>query len=112
TSLIGTLLAGHAGLLLLEPVLKFDVAAWAGAHVAALNGVAVGVVILGILVQATAAPEAGNDAGKKDDKKSDEKHEPKDEHDPHQHEHADDHKEPKEKRAAWWKKLLGVFKPA
>jgi hypothetical protein len=118
TSLIGTLLAGHAGLLLLEPVLKFDASAWAAAHVAALNGVAVGLVILGILVQATAAPETGSDAGKKDDKKAHEKHESKDEHDKHDPpDHHDvqavEHKGAKEEKpAAWWKKILAVFKPA
>jgi hypothetical protein len=116
TSLIGMLLAGHAGLLLLEPVLKIDAPAWAAAHAAALNGVAVGVVILGILVQATAARETDTDAGKKEDKKADEKHESKDKSDKHdppddKHGHAEEPKEAKP-AAPWWKKILSVFKPA
>jgi hypothetical protein len=114
TSLIGTLLAAHAGLLLLEPVLKIDAPAWAAAHVAALNGVTVGVVILGILVQATAAPEVAKDTGKSEHKKADDKHEAKkDKHDHSEHkdEHAEHHKEEKP-AAPWWKKILGVFKPA
>ena len=117
TSLIGTLLAAHAGLLLLEPVLGFDAVAWSAAHVVALNGVAVGVVVLGILVQAAAAPEeeAGSKAEDADEKRPEKKAEKKEKHDPPEHhdEHEDDAKPKAEKPAAspWWRKLLAVFKP-
>jgi len=57
TSLLGALLAGHAAILLLEPVLRFDAAAWSAANAVALNGSAVGLVILGILLQVVASPE-------------------------------------------------------
>jgi hypothetical protein len=99
TSLMGTLLAGHAGLLLLEPVFKFDAVAWATANLVALNGVTVGVIVLGILLQTVSAPDEG-EAG---EKKADEQE-----------------KKPAEKKAAkaaepdeeddrprpWWKRLL------
>jgi hypothetical protein len=61
TSLAGALVAAHAGLLLLEPVLRFDAAAWADAHQAALNGVAVGLTVLGVLIQAVADREGPAD---------------------------------------------------
>jgi hypothetical protein len=114
TSLLGTLLAGHAGLLLLEPVLQIDAPAWAAAHVAALNGVVVGFVILGILVQATAAPEESKDAAS-EEKQAGKTREKKDQHDhpEHRDDHAEAHKEAREEKPAspWWKKLLAVFKP-
>lgn len=117
TSLIGTLLAGHAGLLLLEPVLKIDAPAWAAAHVAALNGVVVGLVILGILVQATAASEGAADADKKDEKAEDKgekkkgKKEKADKSEKRE-DHEDDVEVKEAKpRVAWWKKLLAAFKP-
>src|SRR5437870_5200884 len=52
TSLIGALFAGHAGLLLAEQFFYLDTVAWAARNVAALNGVVVGLVVLGILLQA------------------------------------------------------------
>src|SRR3954470_11401360 len=52
TSLLGALLAAHAMLLLLEQLFSFDAVAWVSRNVAALNGVVVGLVVLGILVQA------------------------------------------------------------
>lgn len=81
TSLAGTLLAGHAGLLLLEPVLKFDAAAWAAGNLAALNGIAVGFIVLGILVQAAASNDeeskAAGDETKDEDDEGDEDEKPK-----------------------------------
>ena len=116
TSLIGTLLAAHAGLLLLEPVLGFDAVAWSAAHVAALNGVAVGVVVLGILIQAAAAPEAGekSKAADADGKKPEKKAEKKEKHEPEHHEEHKEEPKPKAEKpaSAWWRKLLAVFKPA
>jgi hypothetical protein len=58
TSLAGTLLAAHAGLLLLEPLLNFDAAAWAARNISALNGVGVAWIVLGVLVQAAVSPDA------------------------------------------------------
>ena len=116
TSLIGTLLAAHAGLLLLEPVLGFDAVAWSAAHVAALNGVAVGVVVLGILIQAAAAPEEGekSKAADADGKKPEKKAEKKEKHEPEHHEEHKEEPKPKAEKpaSAWWRKLLAVFKPA
>ncbi|MCI0701620.1 MAG: hypothetical protein L0241_11110 [Planctomycetia bacterium] len=57
TSLMGVLLASHAGLLLVEQFWSVDMVAWVSAHVPALNGVAVGLTVLGILLQAISAPE-------------------------------------------------------
>lgn len=57
TSLIGALFALHAGLLLAEQMWGFNAAEWAAAHVAALNGLVVGLVVLGVLLQAASAPE-------------------------------------------------------
>src|SRR3954470_21740502 len=56
TSLIGTLIGGHAALLLLESWLKIDAVAWSANHLAVLNGVVVALAVLGILVQAAASP--------------------------------------------------------
>jgi hypothetical protein len=90
TSLAGTLLAGHAGLLLLEPVLKFDAAAWAAANLSALNGFAVGFIVLGILVQAAASRD--EEAKKDADEKKDEEHD-----DDHDHEHKEKPKKGRKK---------------
>lgn len=58
TSLLGALLAGHAGVLLLQP----DPAAWAGQNAALLNGAVVGAAVLGVVFQALTAPKpAGRD---------------------------------------------------
>jgi hypothetical protein len=57
TSLMGTLLAGHAALLLLERPLKVDAVAWSAANLVALNGVVVALVVLGVVAQAMQAPE-------------------------------------------------------
>lgn len=57
TSLLGTLLASHAAILLLEPVFRFDALTWSAANAVALNGAATGLVILGILLQVVATPE-------------------------------------------------------
>ena len=102
TSLIGTLLAGHADLLLLEKLFHFDSVAWVSRNVPALNGVVVGVVVLGILLQAVSAPNEG--AGEKKDGKQEES----------DHAHAPDHGHaPKPAKATpWWKKLLTTRKAA
>ncbi len=109
TSLIGVLFIAHAGLLLLEPVLHFDPIAWAAGHVAALNGVIVGGVVLGILVQAASSPDEESEAkAEKDEKKP---NQPEAEihselHPPHTSAH------PEEKPAPWWRKILPARKAA
>lgn len=104
TSLVGTLFAGHAGLLLLEPVFKFDAVAWSAGHAAALNGVIAGLVVLGILVQAASAPDEEGEAKveKKDEKKPKAKAEVPPPPPP----------APAEKPGPWWKKLLPARKAA
>ena len=99
TSLAGTLCAGHAGLLMLEPVLNFDAAAWAAANLAALNGIAVAWVILGIVVQAAASPD-------EEAKKADEEHQEEEE------EHGHGHKEKPRKKPAGLKKFFTFGKAA
>lgn len=100
TSLVGTLFAGHAGLLLLEPVFKFDAVAWSAGHAAALNGVIAGLVVLGILVQAASAPDEEGEA--KVEKKPKAKAETPPPAPP----------APAEMPGPWWKKLLPARKAA
>lgn len=100
TSLLGTLLAGHAALLLLEPVLQFDAVSWAASHIAALNGGVVGVVILGILLQAVATP----DGEVKKDEAAEHRHEKKaKKHAHHEHDHHDE--DEADEPRPWWKRL-------
>ncbi|QJW97696.1 hypothetical protein [Frigoriglobus tundricola] len=141
TSLIGTLLVVHAGLLLLEPLLEFDSVGWVTQNVPALNGVVVGLVVLGILLQSASAPDEGAAAETKEKpKKKEKKKKPAHAHPPehgdgqgHDHEHGhgtghehgghgDDHtaghgpapapKSKPAKDAPWWKKLLTGQKAA
>ena len=98
TSLMGTLLAGHAALLLLEGWLKFDAAAWSAAHLVALNGVVVAFAVLGIVVQAT---QSKDDPPAKDEKAEEAKGK-KDGHHKHDaHGHEDDHDEEKPAAGLW-----------
>jgi hypothetical protein len=99
TSLAGVLLASHAALLLLEPVLGFDAIKWAAANQAALNGAAVALIVLGILLQAMSAPD-------EDDSKPGAKDEP-------------EQPEPeimvvrpieKGKHRPWWRRLFPISK--
>jgi len=110
TSLIGTLLSWHAGILLLEQLLKFDAVAWAANHMVALNGGVVGVVVLGILVQTAATPadapappaaHGGKPHGRKGHKDDTHGHDEHDEHDHHE----------EAKSSPWWKRLLSLAKP-
>ena len=104
TSLMGTLLTMHAAILLLAPAFSFDPVLWAGANNAALNGVAVGIVILGILLQVVAAPEEELHEVKHDEGKKDKKDDT--------HFELDEHGEHHEKAGPWWKKLLPARKAA
>ena len=102
TSLLGIVMAGHAGLLLLEPVAGFDAARWIEANQSAANGVVVGLTVLGIFLQAISAPDKGAAANKD----MDEKKPPKmDDHDTDAYEHD-------AKPAPWWRKLLPDRKAA
>src|SRR4051812_19470270 len=55
TSLMGVLLAGHASVLLVEQFWQCNANDWATRNVAPLNGFVVGLVVLGILLQAVSA---------------------------------------------------------
>jgi hypothetical protein len=101
TSLAGVLLAGHAGLLLLEGALNFDAVAWVTANVVALNGVAVGLTVLGILLQVVAAPDEEAEV-----EMAEEKPEPKPEPAP-----PPPAKE-KEKPVTWWRRIFTSSKAA
>jgi hypothetical protein len=101
TSLLGALLAGHAVLLLAEQFSGFDSVAWVSKNVPALNGVVVGLVVLGILLQAASAPD-DEGAEKKDEEEAEE---PEEEPEPPP-------PPPKPKRLPWWKKLLTPRKAA
>jgi hypothetical protein len=96
TSLAGVLVASHAALLLLEEPLGFDSVKWVAGNQAALNGVAVALIVLGILLQAVAAPDEEDKAVAAEQKTKD----PHDEH----------HFPPavSRKPRAWWWKLLGT----
>ena len=96
TSLAGVLIASHAALLLLEEPLGFDAVKWVAANQAALNGVAVALIVLGILLQAIAAPDEEAKAAAVEEQKKD----------PHDTHHAPS-ATPKKPRAWWWK-LLGT----
>ncbi|MFM8274577.1 MAG: hypothetical protein ACKODX_19920 [Gemmata sp.] len=96
TSLMGVLLAGHATVLLVEQLTHRDAGAWVERNVAALNGAAVALVVLGIVLQAVstrdldAAPES----------------KPVDENDDNNDERA----ELKEEQAAAPKKLVRLWR--
>ncbi len=100
TSLAGVLLAGHAGLLLLEAFLKFDAARWVAENQAATNGMVVGLAVLGILLQAVASPdeEAEDSTRERRRAKRERRREARRERE------RDDRDD--EERRRWWQKLL------
>ncbi|MDY3551573.1 hypothetical protein R5W24_000651 [Gemmata sp. JC717] len=106
TSLLGVLFAGHAGILLAEQVWALDTGDWVARNVAPLNGLVVGFVVLGVLLQAVSArdleaaeakPEEATEA---DEEKSEEPPPPPPK------------PKPKSKRIPWWKRLLAPRKAA
>jgi hypothetical protein len=99
TSLLGALFACHAGLLLAEHFFHFDAVAWVTRNVPALNGVVVGMVVLGILLQAVSAP---------DDEAKEEKSEEKDKDGSEPEPTSSD----KPAKTRWWKRLLPSRKSA
>jgi hypothetical protein len=124
TSLMGVLLAGHAGVLLLERAFRFDAVAWAETNIVALNGVTVAVVVLGILLQARSAREPEElkpETTEEKDGHTDEEHgSDKEPADPVaeaisqllKHDKPEPTKAAHESDAPWWKKLLGHKKSA
>jgi hypothetical protein len=116
TSLIGALLAGHAGVLLAEQLFPFDAVGWVARNVPALNGLVVGFVVLGVMIQSVSSPDeaAGEEKAEKKVKpaKKEKKHDADGGHgEDHEHGHA----HPAPKAAAptpWWKKLLTNQKAA
>lgn len=106
TSLLGTLFAGHALILLAEQLWRFDAVAWTTNNVAALNGVVVGLIVLGILLQAVSAPEEAAE-GEKADGEGEEKEEEEQEPEP-----APPPKPKAAKHVPWWKRLPLIRKVA
>jgi hypothetical protein len=109
TSLLGILMAGHAGLLLLESNFQFDAVTWVVANQAAANGVVVGLTTIGVLLQSIVSPdekkaegEKGKSKEKKEEKKPPKKPEPP----------AEEKAQKPEKKAAWWQKLFQLGKTA
>lgn len=99
TSLTGVLLAAHAGLLLLEPLLDFDAAAWAAAHPAWGNGCVVSLTILGMLLQGVPGFNPQTAAGPDEDElKADRRRQDRP--------MAEDAKPPT-KSGSWWRRLIG-----
>jgi hypothetical protein len=86
--------------LLLEAPMGFNAVKWVSANQAALNGVAVGLVVLGILLQAIAAPDE-----EAKEKAVEEEPEPAEPH-TQVHTHAG-----KVKARPWWRKILGAGAP-
>jgi hypothetical protein len=102
TSLAGVLLAGHAGLLLWEEAFRLDAVAWATANQVMLNGIAVGLTVLGILLQSVASPEE-EETAKPVEKAPEPKPEPA---------AVAPLEPPKAKPAPWWRKLFPSSKSA
>lgn len=64
TSLVGSLVAGHAGLVLAEALGKCDAAGFAGQHPAALTGVVLTASVVGVLVQVWTSPAEKTESAK------------------------------------------------
>lgn len=63
TSFVGVLVTWHAGFVLADEFVKFDAAKWVADHAAALNGGAIAVTVMGVLVQNWTAGRPGADTG-------------------------------------------------
>jgi hypothetical protein len=96
TSLLGVLLTWHAGFALAEQYLKFDLVKWVDDHTAALNGGAIAVAILGVVVQSRTAPKVAAEASAKDEAAADEA----------------PAEEPDAVRVSWWRRVLPGRKAA
>jgi hypothetical protein len=95
TSLCGVLLVGHAGLTLAAAAGRFDAPGWVDGHRAAVNGVAVALIVLGVLVQ-TRTADAGKPAKAADEPKKKDK--PKE-----KRPEAEPAEEAKPKAGGWWR---------
>jgi hypothetical protein len=101
TSLAGVLIASHSGLLLAEEAFGLDLVSWVDAHHAALNGVAVGLTVLGILLQAVSSPAEDEEKGDEEKKPEPKPAAPEAETEPES-----------EKRPPWWRRLFPSGKAA
>jgi hypothetical protein len=99
TSLLGALVAGHAGLLLAETFGGTDAAGVAGKHVAALNGAVLTACLVGVLVQTKLAPRPKADADEADDKGKNAKKSVA-------HDDLHDNHPSEPKGSAWWKRVV------
>ncbi|MBY0457233.1 MAG: hypothetical protein K2V38_07840 [Gemmataceae bacterium] len=104
TSLMGVLLFGHAGVLLVEQCWNLNTEAWVVEHVPALNGVVVGLVVLGVLIQALAARESEPAAADPKTENGEDAQAEAEEETPPPKAKPTAKDEPK--RARWWKRLL------
>jgi hypothetical protein len=102
TSLAGVLLSGHAGLLLFEQTSPFDAVRWVNENQAAINATAVGLTVLGILLQAVTAPAEEIQNKEVIQKKEKKPPKPEPEKEP----------EPKPRPAPWWRKLFASGRAA
>jgi hypothetical protein len=131
TSLGGVLIAGHAAMLLLEPLLEFNAVEWVTANQAAVNGSAIALSILGIVLQAVFT--RGNSGEIEEKHEKHEKHETHDKHEKpkekaeHKEHKSEDHKsdekhghghghdtkhESKPTHTSWWRKHIPFRKSA
>ena len=76
TSLMGVLLAGHASILLVEQFWSINTGDWVTRNVAALNGVVVGLVVLGILLQSVSTKDLEPATEPKEEDEEDTEEEP------------------------------------
>jgi hypothetical protein len=105
TSLVGVLVAWHAGFVLAEQFARgFDASKWADEHSAALNGGVVVAAVLGILAQRMTAPRPAAES-------SEDEGEPK-EKNPRKKPAAEDDDEPAKKPRGWWDRMLPGRKAA
>jgi hypothetical protein len=118
TSLVGVLLASHAALLLLEPLLKFDAVQWVNANQAAVNGGAIALALLGIPLQALVSRGHRDNAEEpaaspKPQKRPEPKPEPKVEARPFvgPPKPEPEPKHESEPHGSWWQRHLHLRKP-
>jgi hypothetical protein len=105
TSLAGVTLAGHAGVLLLEPIIGFDGEDWVNRHQVVVNSSVIGLVLVGILLQALATPELqASETDEKDEKNTD--------GDEKQQESRPELKAASVEARPWWRRLNPLGKAA
>jgi len=108
TSLLGVVVATHAGLLLLEPLGGFDAAAWAAENQALGNGIVVAATVLGIFLQAVASPQAHDERTSRERSELQRGTRPGQDHgdsdDRCDHPAGSD----TEKPLSWWRRLFGL----